>query len=71
MSKNLVVGETVWALWPGSKKYYEATVLNVRKSTVEVDFKDGYVTEVSHRQVFVRQYFVISVIKKASIVYLI
>lgn len=52
MSKNLVVGETVWALWPGSKKYYEATVLNVRKSTVEVDFKDGYVTEVSHRQVF-------------------
>lgn len=52
MSKRFAVGETVWAMWPGSKKYYEATVLNVRKSTVEVDFKDGYTTEVPLRQVY-------------------
>lgn len=59
MSKRFAVGETVWAMWPGSKKYYEATVLNVRKSTVEVDFKDGYTTEVPLRQVYVRPHFVI------------
>ena len=53
-AKDFSVGETVWALWPGSKKYYEATVLDVRKSTVYVDFKDGYQTEVPLRQTYVR-----------------
>lgn len=54
MSKNFSVGESVWALWPGSKKYYEATVIGVRKSGVEVDFKDGsYTVEVPLRQVHV------------------
>lgn len=62
MSKKFTVGEAVFALWPGSNKYYEATVLSVGKSTVEVDFKDGYITELSQRKVFVRQYFVTYVI---------
>lgn len=46
MLKNLVVGEMVWVLWFGSKKYYEVIVFNVCKFIVEVDFKDGYVMEV-------------------------
>ena len=53
MQKSLAVGDTVWALWPGSRKYYEATVLDVGKTTAEVDFKDGYKTEVSLRQIYV------------------
>lgn len=57
-SKNFSVGETVWALWPGSKRYYEAKVLDVRKSAIYVDFKDGFKTEVPLRQVYVRKYFV-------------
>ena len=52
--KKISVGDTVWALWPGSRKYYEATVLDVDKTTVQVDFKDGYRTEVALRHVYVR-----------------
>lgn len=52
--KSLSVGDTVWALWPGSRKYYEATVLDVRKSTVHVNFKDGFKTEVPLRHTYVR-----------------
>lgn len=62
MSKKLTVGEVVFAMWPGSNKYYEATVLSTGKSTVEVNFKDGYKTELPQRKVFVRQYFVTYVI---------
>lgn len=53
MQKSLTVGDTVWALWPGSRKYYEATVLDVGKTTAEVDFKDGFKTEVALRQIYV------------------
>ena len=62
MSKKFTVGDVVFALWPGSNKYYEATVLSIGKSTVEVNFKDGYRTELPQRKVFVRQYFVTYVI---------
>ena len=51
--KSVAVGDTVWAMWPGSRKYYEATVLEVRKNTVRVDFKDGYKTDVSLRNTYV------------------
>lgn len=54
VKKYFSVGESVWALWPGSKKYYEATVIAVRESGVEVDFKDGsFSAEVPFRQVYV------------------
>lgn len=53
-AKKISVGDTVWALWPGSRRYYEATVLDVGKNTVQVDFKDGFTTEVALRQVYVR-----------------
>ena len=53
-AKKISVGDTVWALWPGSRRYYEATVLDVGKTTVQVDFKDGFTTEVALRQVYVR-----------------
>jgi len=52
--KKVSVGDTVWALWPGSRKYYEATVLDIGKTTVQVDFKDGFTTEVALRHVYVR-----------------
>lgn len=52
MSKKFTVGDVVFALWPGSNKYYEATVLSIGKSTVEVNFKDGFRTELPHRKVF-------------------
>lgn len=51
--KKITVGDTVWALWPGSRRYYEATVLDIGKSAVKVDFKDGFTTEVTLRQVYV------------------
>lgn len=54
MPKSFAVGDTVWALWPGSKRYYEATVIDVSKNTVQVDFKDGYKTEVPLRNTYVR-----------------
>ena len=64
MSKaKFSVGETVWALWPGSKKYYEAEVLELRKNAVYVNFKDGFKTEVPMRQTFVRLDFFIGLIK--------
>lgn len=64
MSKaKFSVGETVWALWPGSKKYYEAEVLELRKNAVYVNFKDGFKTEVPLRQTFVRLDFFIGWIK--------
>lgn len=34
--------------------YYEAKVLDVDKTTVQVDFKDGFTTEVASRHVYVR-----------------
>ena len=52
--KKISVGDTVWALWPGSRMYYEAKVLDVDKTTVQVDFKDGFTTEVASRHVYVR-----------------
>ena len=52
-SKNFAVGDTVWALWPGSKLYYEATVLENRGGSVLVNFKDGYETEVSKQNTYV------------------
>lgn len=54
MPKTFAVGDTVWAQWPGSRKYYEATVLDVGKTQVQVDFKDGYKTEVPLRNTYVR-----------------
>lgn len=50
--KSLAVGETVWAMWPGSRKYYEATILNVGKTKVEVNFKENYKTEVALKNVY-------------------
>ncbi|KAL9953546.1 hypothetical protein ACROYT_G040979 [Oculina patagonica] len=52
MPKTFAVGDTVWAQWPGSRKYYEATVLDVGKTQVQVDFKDGYKTEVPLRNTY-------------------
>ena len=64
MSKaKFSAGETVWALWPGSKKYYEAEVLELRKNAVYVNFKDGFKTEVPLRQTYVRLDFFIDLIK--------
>lgn len=58
MSKaKFSAGETVWALWPGSKKYYEAEVLELRKNAVYVNFKDGFKTEVPLRQTYKEQRF--------------
>lgn len=51
--KSLAVGETVWAMWPGSRKYYEATILNVGKTKVEVNFKENYKTEVALKNIYV------------------
>ena len=57
--KSLAVGDTVWAMWPGSRKYYEATVLNVSKTKVEVNFKDNYQTEVALKNVSVSITFIL------------
>lgn len=58
VEKSLAVGETVWAMWPGSRKYYEATILNVGKTKVEVNFKENYKTEVALKNVYVSIVFI-------------
>lgn len=51
--RNFGVGETVFAKWPGSPKYFEATVDEILDSEYRVTFKDGTSTEVDKTDVYV------------------
>jgi hypothetical protein len=58
------VGDTVYAKWPGSRKYYEAVIkeyLDSDDQLLRVHFKEGSLTAVvDARDVFVSIWFVFS-----------
>ncbi|XP_032226666.2 delta(14)-sterol reductase TM7SF2 isoform X2 [Nematostella vectensis] len=58
MVRHVEVGETVYAKWPGSTKFYEAVVKSVDKAKCEVEFKgEEYETLVPFSDVYHISYF--------------
>lgn len=56
--RDIKLGTKVMAKWPGSDKYFEATILEQSRTKFRVNFtdSDGYETQVLKQHVYVSIY---------------